>query len=684
MHRFQRTSKIAVLLLTLLVTGWVGHDSALAQDAPQPQAIKSETIECPMTLPEGEVEGETIVCGQIAAPEDWQNPDGTSILITYAVAKSQSLAPFRDPVIYFDGGPGFSSLEAVEKLSDAFSHLRRTRDIIFFDQRGNRYSANLDCPYEVQNPEVLDTSTPITPTAPLSMEELQALLASMPPPPTVNDDPVALVEKAREAGPPASAGRCAAYFEEQGVSLEAYSTANSVRDVVALLESLEYPEYNLYAISYGTTVALELMRYYDEHPALKLPALRSAVIDGAYPTYVDSFEHALMLPDVILDVFAACEADKACAAAYPNIRQRAIDFLAALEQTPIQLDENKEIKVFDVVGVMESAVSNEDTRALTYLPLMIDELERGEFETFLGLGQGSLPPVEVESAPVPGDLFDPLAAEVQDLAAQTRQLVTQIEALAEQSRKLSAALSKGMSPAALFAEEFVSSTENLPHYEAATIYNTAEGTVFREPTRDAIQQLAALAPQEEQALLQSIVNLLDENEIAAAFQLLRQPDYLGRLQRVNEITNRVIECNDRYANFDLPATFETLRAYEAPQLILDPTSTLSYQIDCEGYGLTADPAPLPDPVTSSLRTLVTNGALDGNTRVAWGGVVFDALTNAETITFPQSGHASTMLSQCAKDITNFFITYPDAKLNLNCIETMKPVFVLPGDALPSN
>lgn len=70
--------------------------------------------------------------------------------------------------------------------------------------------------------------------------------------------------------------------------------------------------------------------------------------------------------------------------------------------------------------------------------------------------------------------------------------------------------------------------------------------------------------------------------------------------------------------------------------------------------------------------------------MAWGGVVFDALTNAETITFPQSGHASTMLSQCAKDIAGFFITYPDAALNLDCIETMKPVFVLPGDALPSD
>ena len=55
---------------------------------------------------------------------------------------------------------------------------------------------------------------------------------------------------------------------------------------------------------------------------------------------------------------------------------------------------------------------------------------------------------------------------------------------------------------------------------------------------------------------------------------------------------------------------------------------------------------------------------------------------AEMITVPYGEHGSTTLSDCGLDFTNAFFLSPGEELNLACVEAMRPVFVLPDDALP--
>ena len=62
------------------------------------QQISSEIIPYPMHLPAGEVDGETIVCGQITVPENWDNPGERTIDITFAIQKAKSLSPFAEPI----------------------------------------------------------------------------------------------------------------------------------------------------------------------------------------------------------------------------------------------------------------------------------------------------------------------------------------------------------------------------------------------------------------------------------------------------------------------------------------------------------------------------------------------------------------------------------------------------------
>jgi carboxypeptidase C (cathepsin A) len=89
------------------------------------------TTEIPCPYPAalvGEVYGETYTCGFLTVPENYDQPNGRQIELSYAVFYSQSLSPAPDPVIYLHGGPGGGSLIGLDDLSNRFAAQRRIRD----------------------------------------------------------------------------------------------------------------------------------------------------------------------------------------------------------------------------------------------------------------------------------------------------------------------------------------------------------------------------------------------------------------------------------------------------------------------------------------------------------------------------------------------------------------------------
>lgn len=515
-------------------------------------------VPCPVDLPDGEIEGETVICGQIVVPQDWDDPDSTQITLSYVVFQATNANPSPDPIIYFEGGPGVSSTANLSFLSNTFSHLRQNRDLIFWDQRGNLYSSHLDCPDEVRDPR----ST-------LSLEEWEAMLTAEAPRPTLDpallepstlyDDPREILEKEQAlaeflalANDPKA--NCKQYYEEKGVDLSEYSTANSVQDAIALMDALDYAEYNLYAISYGTTLALETMRYYDEHGDQELPSVRAAVIDGVYPLYVDLAEMGLIQPYNVLRVFNDCEANEACAGPYPNIQQRLLELLQKVEKQALVLDGKIEVTLDDLRSLLNFASTN-DAVSLIYLPRLIDELERGETAVY----------------------------------------------------------------------------ERMQERFNASDSETPEGVRAAD------------------------VLTLD--------------------------TEDAINCNSRSANLDVEQAFELYRSFEAPQLITEIIPVVQQLTTCHAWGLVDDSAPLPDPVTSGLRTLVSNGAMDPATAVEWGEVAYASLVNAELVIFPFAHHGASAISDCGKVVTRAFFDDPQAELDLSCVEATRPIFSLPGDDL---
>lgn len=679
---------LAAVTLALTLTTAIRTASA-QDDSVVPTAT---TIPCPMALPAGEVEGKTVTCGQISVPEDWANTAGKQITITYALLHSKSQSPFPDPVIYFDGGPGESSLESIAFLSSALGKLRATRDVILFDQRGALYSASLECPLPVelgQAPEAMAAAaeTAATPAAtaapavpvkmPESEEELYAIFSTGGDVQTM----LALAPMLQDPGPET---RCGEYFRANDVDLSKYESVANARDAIALLQALDYPAYNLYGISYGTRLATVVMRLVEEaSDAAALPAIRSVVIDGVMPTTLNQAgENPVSEQLVALRVFADCEADAACGAAFPNIRQRTIDLLDQLDAAPIETNAGTMVTLADITGMLTGLFSN--PARVAYLPLMVDELERGVDTTFQGLKAGALPPPAAPATAA--NPLDVIAGRATELAGTANQLGSALNDLAQQTQSLTAAVVAEQSMPEYFLREAERLALQRPQLGAQLRANFPGigKTAVSAPTRATIEAFIALyGDAQQRAILTSILNVMSDEDIRVTAAVLATEEARERFSHpLSNYMNLAIICNDSWGGLqDLQSFFDRFAAAEAPQLIDANWATLwqvvRYHQSCANLQVT--PAAMADQVqvASGIRTLVANGALDVLTPKEWGDLVFDSLTNAISTTIPYGGHGATAQTACGQDIVLAFVTYPDAPLNTTCTEALQPKWVLP-------
>jgi pimeloyl-ACP methyl ester carboxylesterase len=649
--------------------------TAAAQDAVVPQPVSGETIPCPMPLPPTEVEGETIVCGQIDVPENWDDPNSRLITLTYARQLARSLSPLPEPIIFFAGGPGGSILASQGSSGFDFTYLREHRDVIVWDQRGNRYSADLRCPLEVTEAALADG---------------QAALAELVEPSfTLQDDPQAVLDLMRQVVPLTEATtQCAAYFKAAGQDITQYNTANTVRDAIALMNHLGYPGYNLFGISYGTQVSLAIADYYEKNPDAALPPIRSAVIDGVFPVNLPGAEDSLVVPYNILRIFADCEADVACGAAYPQIRQRLIDLLATLESAPLVTADGVEVTLDNVVEVLHTAVVVQDATLIAYLPRMVDELTRGETATYAvaqGIIAGAIAADGADSVSTSGNLLDPVTLQVAGLAEELHTIADRLAALGGTTGDLTAAMDEAASVSELYLNLLQRYLADGGPGEREAFAIQIQSLYSLHPEQQTYQGLLALSasfPDPVGGELAAIANLLSGAEVGQVWATLTDDQALQQLRFFDNITNAVVKCNDRGHTYDVVQAWEYLKSSDAPQLATPLDVTAAYQARCEDYGIPTGEYALPPAVTTDLPILVMNGGLDHATPVEWAERAFSTLTNAQLVIVPMTEHGSTRYSKCAKDIANTFFLNPEVDLQTSCVDAFRVRFVLPDATLP--
>jgi pimeloyl-ACP methyl ester carboxylesterase len=118
----------------------------------------------------------------------------------------------------------------------------------------------------------------------------------------------------------------------QGFDLTMYNTAASASDLRDLRQALGYTQWNLFGISYGTRLALTMMRSYPE-------GIRSVTLDSVLPPQVIRIGQGDLSATVgsFAALFAACKADPACDQDYPNLEPKLYELIERLDQRPAQL-----------------------------------------------------------------------------------------------------------------------------------------------------------------------------------------------------------------------------------------------------------------------------------------------------------------------------------------------------------
>jgi pimeloyl-ACP methyl ester carboxylesterase len=241
-------------------------------------------------------------CGYLIVPEDRADPAGRKVRLHVAIFKSTAANPAPDPAIYLVGGPGGSALAAATPvLARGGSKILEKRDFILFDQRGAGYSQPyLFC---LRYDEYLWDAH----ERDMSLDDYNA---------------GALPEIAA----------CLDDWSRQGVKIAAYDDAENAADVNDLRLALGYQQVDLFGVSYGTRLALEVMR---DHPA----GVRSVILDSVFPPQANlDLELAANANRSLQAVFQACAADAHCTAAYGDIEARFYEVVDRLEAAPVRID----------------------------------------------------------------------------------------------------------------------------------------------------------------------------------------------------------------------------------------------------------------------------------------------------------------------------------------------------------
>jgi pimeloyl-ACP methyl ester carboxylesterase len=234
-------------------------------------------------------------CGQLIVPENRHKHSGKTISISVAIVPSITQPPTHEPIFYMEGGPGGNAMEAVEFLTPT---LNRDRDLIVLAQRGT-----------------LDA------TPSLLCPEIDAFDAKA----------VSLVYDAPSTGilHVAATKACHDRLVSEGVDLSAYNSLENIEDFVDLRKVLNVSKWSIFGTSYGTYLALLMMRLHPED-------LVSVTIDSISPpskaflgwpwsSAAEGFQN----------LFDACAAQPSCAAAYGDVQSKFTEQVEQLEANPI-------------------------------------------------------------------------------------------------------------------------------------------------------------------------------------------------------------------------------------------------------------------------------------------------------------------------------------------------------------
>lgn len=246
-------------------------------------------------------------CGYMVVPENRQRAESRTIRLPVVILKAAQGDVRREPILYLDGGPGGRAYLGDQLEIDSWIEMRKVfppgHDLILLGQRGTgRSAADFDCP-ELK-------------TAALS---LGAHAPGAAPP-----DARALSIRAAAA--------CSQRLLEEGIDLTAYNSRESAADIAELRQALDIESWTLYGISYGTRIALSVLRYQPE-------GVRTVILDSVVaPQSAEGLEVAAFYRDALNWVLKDCPPGTGCAGNDQDLRKLYGEARAQIAERPLTFE----------------------------------------------------------------------------------------------------------------------------------------------------------------------------------------------------------------------------------------------------------------------------------------------------------------------------------------------------------
>ncbi|MGC1678848.1 MAG: alpha/beta hydrolase [Candidatus Binataceae bacterium] len=237
-------------------------------------------------------------CGTLTAPENRSERSEGKVQLPVAIIPSQNQPAQSDPVVYMAGGPGANAIGQAQDLVNV--GLNQKRNLIIMNQRGVAYTVpNLACP------------------------EIDMAFATAVGLPYDSPDHETLHVAATKA--------CHDRLVGQGIDLSNFNTAENEADFADLRKALKIKQWDVYGLSYGTALALSLMR---DHPE----GIRSVIIDAVLPPSAVSLGWTWTNEnEAINNIFRACANQPACATEYGDLSAQFTAQVQQLEANPVTL-----------------------------------------------------------------------------------------------------------------------------------------------------------------------------------------------------------------------------------------------------------------------------------------------------------------------------------------------------------
>jgi pimeloyl-ACP methyl ester carboxylesterase len=231
-------------------------------------------------------------CGTCEVWENRAAKSGRKIPLQVLVLPATGPERLPDPLTYFSGGPGTSSIDAARWWAAVAPELRKNRDFLVVDARGTGRSAALVCD-ELRGPG-----------------GIQGYL----------DDYM----------PAGQAHACRDRLRKT-VDLTQYSIENVVDDAEEVRAALGYGKINLMGGSYGTRPVQVYMR---RHPGSIRTALMIGVLPLDEPFPLVTARYAQQSLNILL---AECAGDPACRQAFPKLREEVAAVFLQVGKEPLRI-----------------------------------------------------------------------------------------------------------------------------------------------------------------------------------------------------------------------------------------------------------------------------------------------------------------------------------------------------------